>query len=133
LIYALDTNVIVKILRGSGGRAIEKIKTLEPADIKIPSVVRAELLVGALKSARPKHHQEAVQRFLEPYEELPFSGESCPIYAKVRTTLEKKGQAIGGNDLLIAATALANEATLITGKVKEFKRVRGLKVVDWLG
>ena len=74
---------------------------------------------------------EKITRFLLPFEIVPFGEKGAAFYGKIKSALEKKGTPIGPNDLLIAATALANQATLVTANLDEFSRVEGLCLEDW--
>jgi len=94
-------------------------------------MVRAELLFGVSKSSRKMAALSAVQAFLEPYELLPFAGDAAEHYADIRGRLEKKGKVISPADLIIAATARAAGAVLVTHNTKEFSRVPGLQIEDW--
>ena len=80
------------------------------------------------KSANPRAAREAVEEFLLPFQVVPFDWRCANEYGKIRAALERQGKAIGGNDMLIAATALANDAVLVTNNVREFKRVPGLSL-----
>ena len=105
--------------------------SLEPGQIFVPEIVRAELLFGALKSNNPKETTERVNSFLRPLNFLAFQDEVVSAYARIRHELEKIGMPIGPNDLLIAATALAHDLILVTHNVREFSRVSGLETEDW--
>ena len=131
MIFCLDTNVIVRALRGGGAAVAERLRTLQPEQIKVPEMVRAELLTGARKSARPVENEDLVKRFLTPFALLPFSGDAVEHYADIRVRLERAGTLIGPNDLVIAATARSVAATLITANLGEFRRVPGLQCMDW--
>ena len=99
-------------------------------EIKIPVVVKAELLLGAYKSTKPET-LERTKQFLELFEVIPFSDEMSYTYAKIRKELEVKGNKIGANDLFIAASALNKGAVLVTHNTREFIRIDGLKLDDW--
>ena len=129
--YFLDTNICIYALKNSFPSLVDKFKGLPPSQIKIPSIVKAELLYGALKSKGPVKTQTIIERFLFPFEVLSFDNDCCEYYAKTRSTLEISGTVIGPNDLIIAAIVLANQATLVTHNVNEFRRVTGLVVEDW--
>lgn len=94
-------------------------------------MVKAELLFGALKSARREHNLEAIERFLQPFSVAPFGDPEATSYAEIRAELEREGTPIGANDLVIAATARARGVTLVTNNIREFSRVRGLLSADW--
>ena len=99
--------------------------------IKIPAIVKAELLLGVEKSAKKEENRSKVTAFLLPFEIVPFDDSAAIHYSKIRATLEQVGAIIGPNDLLVAATSLARSATLVTNNTKEFSRVDGLHVEDW--
>lgn len=129
--YYLDTDICIFALRGKFPAIQEWIKSFSPDKIKIHSIVKAELLLGALKSPNSKRVQEIIERFLEPFEVIPFSNQCALVYSNIRYHLEKAGQIIGPNDLLIASSVLANQGTLVTHNIKEYSRIRNLKIQDW--
>jgi tRNA(fMet)-specific endonuclease VapC len=92
----------------------------------------AELYYGAEKSRSKSRNRERVKRFISPFEIIPFDDKVCGTYAKVRCALEKSGTPVGPMDLLIASISLAYNFVLVTNNVKEFKRVKGLKLENWL-
>jgi len=100
-------------------------------DVKVPSIVKAELLLGASKSAQPKRTRAVVDAFLFPFEVVPFCGLAAEHYAAVRASLEERGEPIGPNDLVVAATVLAHAGVLVTHNLAEFKRVKRMRTVDW--
>lgn len=101
------------------------------ASIAVPAIVRAELLYGARKSGRVEVELEKAVSFLEPYASIPFDDAAAETYASIRADLEAQGRVIGDHDMLIAATALSRQATLITRNVAEFQRVPGLRLLSW--
>ena len=129
--WFLDSNICIDCLRGKTPFIKHVFQTLEPAHIKIPSMVKAELLHGAVKSVNPKKNQELVELFLAPFEIVAFDDASAIEYGRIRSTLEAKGQVIGFNDLIIAATVIAHEGILVSANTREFCRVDGLKLEDW--
>ena len=112
-------------------RILTKLATYTPSEVKIPAIVRAGLIHGALKSDRPDENLKIVDRFLEPFEIIPFDEGASDHYAQIRSDLETKGSVIGPNDLIIAATVRAFRATLVTNNTKEFSRVENLELADW--
>lgn len=130
--YFLDTNICVYFLTGKHPEIMEKIKSISPKEIKIPSIVKAELLYGAEKSTKRKYNLERIEYFLDPFEIISFDEKSSNQYGKIRSSLEKKGNIIGPNDLVIASTVLAHDGTLVTNNIKEFKRVKTLKIENWI-
>lgn len=129
--FLLDTCICIDFLRGSMPAVLDMMRSCSPSDIAVSTVVEAELRLGALKSAHPAENSAKVELFLVPFERVPFDSSAAAVYARIRADLERKGTPIGPNDLLIAATALARGATLVTGNVREFERVEGLQVENW--
>lgn len=129
--YAFDTNIFVEFLRGRLPITRDMLMKGDASMFAVPSVVRAELLFGAERSAKPTANRMLVERLLAPFQPLDFDARCASAYARIQAELAAKGQLIGPNDLLIAATALVNEATLVTRNVREFQRVPGLRVECW--
>jgi tRNA(fMet)-specific endonuclease VapC len=129
--YLLDTNACIRLLNGTSPALVERMSSTDPAQIALCSVVRAELLYGARKSVRPADNLRLLESFFEPLASLSFDDACAERYGVIRAELESAGTPIGPNDLMIAATALANGATVVTNNVKEFSRVVGLRLEDW--
>lgn len=130
MMYFLDTNTCIDFLRNLSESVRSRFLSVSLNEIKIPVVVKAELLLGAYKSNRPETLEKTIQ-FLELFEVIPFSDDMSYTYAKIRKELETKGNKIGANDLFIAASALNKEAILVTHNTREFIRIDGLKLEDW--
>jgi len=129
--YYLDTDICIFALKGEFPSIKKWLQSSVPGHIKIPSIVQAELLLGALKSKDPKQTIHLIERFLEPYEIISFDSLAAIAYARIRCELEKNGKSIGPNDLIIAATVAANQGALVTHNIKEFSRIPGLITEDW--
>jgi len=129
--YCLDTNIIIYCLKGMHPAIVARLQTHRPDEILIPEIVRAELLFGAAKSQQKARTLAVIHAFLHPFECLPFAGDAVEHYADIRAYLETRGQSIGPNDLIIAATARASGASLVTHNTAEFERVAGLNIEDW--
>jgi len=129
--YFLDTNICIYFLNGTREKLREALMSKNPQDILIPSIVKAELLYGAQKSAKRIENLEKVTRFLFPLQTAGFNDEEAVVYAEIRAELEAMGKPIGPNDLIIAATVKVRGGTLVTHNVGEFCRVNGLSVEDW--
>ncbi len=129
--YLLDTNILSDLLRRPGGRAARRIEVVGEVTICTSIVVACELRFGAAKSGSPRI-SERVESLLQSLEVLPFDQESDRRYAEIRLHLDRIGQPIGPNDLLIAAHALALDLILVTHNVDEFARVPGLALENWL-
>ncbi|HSI37222.1 MAG: PIN domain-containing protein [Phycisphaerae bacterium] len=102
------------------------------AEVAVCSVVLAELIYGALRSARTAHNLAEVGAFAGRFVSLPFDDAAAQKAAEIRAHLAKPGTPIGPMDTLIAAIALANDLILVTHNTREFSRVPGLQLEDWL-
>ena len=131
MIYVLDTNVCIRYLNGRSPLVRERLQALEAGSIRLCSVVKAELVYGAAKSRVREHTLAKLDRFFAAFESLPFDDRAALNYGEIRADLESQGTPIGPNDLLIAAIALANQATLVTTNTREFARVKGLELENW--
>lgn len=128
--YALDTNTLIYFFKGMGHVA-EKLLATAPRDIAIPAVVLFELEVGIAKSRAPRKRREQLDSLVNLIHVLPFGKDEASAAARIRAQLEKRGLPIGPLDNLIAGTALANRATLVTRNIKEFARIKGLEIQNW--
>ena len=132
MIYMLDTNICSHIIRNKPKRVKEKLTEVEKEHIvALSAIVASELLYGAYKKGSKKL-VEVVMEFIEYFTVYEFDLNAASEYGKIRTELEKQGQIIGAYDLQIAAHAKALGAVLVTNNENEFKRVKGLKVENWL-
>ncbi|MBQ6491771.1 MAG: type II toxin-antitoxin system VapC family toxin [Atopobiaceae bacterium] len=129
--YLLDTNVVVDFLRGRLPHTYQAFMVSDPRMFGIPSIVEAELRYGIARSKDGTRERMVVDRFIAPLEVVPFDSRCAKFYGQIRQHLASRGMTIGPNDLLIAATALANGAVLVTRNVGEFMRVPGLSVEVW--
>lgn len=128
--YALDTNSLSYFLKGRG-RVGERLLAQPPSKVGLPSVVLYELAHGAARSQAPPDLKARLEALLRSLPILPFGEAEARAAARIRADLETAGKPIGPHDVLIAATALAHGATLVTRNVREFRRVKGLRVEDW--
>jgi tRNA(fMet)-specific endonuclease VapC len=129
--YYLDSNTCIYFLKGKHSELKQRILSENPNNIKIPSIIKAELLNGAEKSQRREENLEIITNFLFPFEIIGFNDAESIEYSKIRSDLEKRGEAIGPNDIIIAATVKANNGILVTNNTKEFERVKNLRLEDW--
>ena len=127
----LDTNIISDLIRNPGGKAGKRVADVGEDSICTSIVVAAELRYGCARKGSQRL-LKAVEDLLGEIEVLPFDVPADVKYGGIRSTLENAGKPIGANDLLIAAHAAAVGATIVTANVDEFKRIRGLKVENWL-
>jgi tRNA(fMet)-specific endonuclease VapC len=128
--YLLDTNICIGWLKGDA-RIRKKWLSLAPDQLLLSSVVKAELLFGARKSAQVEANLAALATLFHALPSVVFDDDAAHWYGLLRADLERGGKPLGPNDLLIAATALANDLTLITRNLHEFIRVPGLRVEAW--
>jgi tRNA(fMet)-specific endonuclease VapC len=128
----LDTNVCVDLLRRRSVHLFDRIRQHGPDEIAISSITLAELLYGAEKSARPEHHVRALAEICAPLDILPFGYTAAERYGQVRVELERRGTPVGPLDTLIASHALSLGLILVTNNEREFRRIPGLKVENWL-
>jgi tRNA(fMet)-specific endonuclease VapC len=129
--YLLDTNIVSALVRDPHGRVTDRVRAVGEADVCTSIIVAAELRYGATKkgSLRLTEQLEAVLGALQV---LPLEPPSDETYGDIRAQLELEGKPIGGNDLLIAAHALVLGCTVVTDNDREFRRVQGLEVENWL-
>lgn len=132
MLYMLDTNMCSYIIRDNPKGIFQKLKVVEKKHtIALSSIVVSELLYGASKKGSTKLIK-VVNMFVEQFTIYDYSKASAKVYANIRTTLEKKGQVIGVHDMLIAAHTLSLDATIVTNNTKEFERVDGLLIENWV-
>lgn len=129
--FLLDTNIVSDLVRHPHGKIFDRISEAGEEDVCTSIIVAAELRYGATKtnSSRLASQLEAV---LGAIEVLALEAPVDAIYGAIRATLERTGQPIGANDLLIAAHALALDLTVVTDNVREFLRIDHLRVENWL-
>lgn len=129
-VYALDTNTVLDYFRGRGNVA-GRLLAVPPAEIALPAVAAFEVWVGVLGSQNAKRRRAQYEQFLAVVHVLPFDLAVSRRAAEIRHGLGRRGETIGPLDTLIAATALAHNATLVTRNEREFGRVQGLTTVNW--
>ena len=131
MLYMLDTCICVDYLRAKNENLLKKVRSFNPRQIKIPSIVLAELLHGAYHSKRVEKNLRDTIDLIADFEVIPFDKLEADTYGQILDSLERKGHVIGNNDIMIAATALIRNATLVTNNTREFSRIDGLKLYDW--
>lgn len=129
--YLLDTNACIELLNERDTPISLKLASVSSNDMRLCSVVKAELYHGAYKSNRCEANLDLLARFVKRFESLPFDDAAAEHYGRLRALLQQRGNVIGPNDLLIASIALANNVTLVTHNTNEFGRVPGLQMEDW--
>lgn len=131
MIYFLDTNIISYYMKGMYPSLQYHFRNIPSQSIVIPEIVMAEIEYGSRKSANYDNTIRKYKAFTDVFKKVPFADSSSKFYGIIRSELEKKGQIIGPNDLMIAATVLANKGILVTHNVREFSRIDNLSVEDW--
>jgi tRNA(fMet)-specific endonuclease VapC len=128
--YLLDTNAVIHLLKATDAAFLEKLRRRRPEDVCLSAIVTHELYFGAYKSARVEANLSRLRALR--FEIVPFDFEDSIVAGEIRAKLQADGAPIGPYDLLIAAQALGRGLTLVTANVKEFRRVAGLDVEDWI-
>lgn len=129
--YMLDTNICIYAIK-KVPQVLYNIQNIEPEDVCISSVTYAELVHGVEKSTYVERNRLALSLLLSNIEIKSFDVDAADCYGKIRSDLEKKGTPIGPLDMMIAGHAKSLGCTLITNNEKEFKRVKGLKISNWM-
>jgi tRNA(fMet)-specific endonuclease VapC len=129
--YLLDTNACIQILNDTSPPLVQRLAAHAPSEIRLCSIVKAELLYGARHSQRVAENLKLLAHFFAPFASLPFNDLCAEHYGQIRAELAQSGMLIGPNDLLIAAIARAYDMTLVTHNVEEFDQVNGLRLEDW--
>ena len=130
--FMLDTNICIYMIKGKPPQILSRLKGFNLGDLSVSSITLSELEYGVAKSSKPQQNRDALDAFPAPLEILPFNGEAAHRYGQIRAYLEKEGKLIGAMDMLIAAHALSASITLVTNNTKEFGRIPGLRLENWL-
>ncbi len=128
----LDTNICIYLIKNQPPSILERFHTFPVGDIGISIVTLAELDYGVAKSRHHARNRTALEQFVAPLEVADFDREAARVYGRIRASLEEKGTLVGGMDLLIAAHAISLGARLVTNNLREFRRVPGLRVENWV-
>jgi len=129
--FFLDANTCIYCLNERSESIRQRILSTSPLEIKIPAVVKAELLLGAYKSKTPQRSLEKLEGLLEPFDIVPFDEAAAYEYAAIRKQTEEKGTLVGPNDLMIAAIVKFYDGILVTNNTREFSRIDGLRLENW--
>jgi tRNA(fMet)-specific endonuclease VapC len=127
----LDTNICIYIINERPPEVLSRFHLYRLGEIGISSIVAAELAYGVAKS-RSQRNRQALEMFLAPLEIMPFDEKAVWTYGDVRAELERSGQSIGSLDTMIAGHALSLSATLVSNNLREFSRVQGLLLENWV-
>ena len=130
--YLLDTNICIYIIKKKPEQVINTLSKMDPSTIAISAVTWSELIYGVEKSQTPEKNHQALSHFITPFEILPWTEKEAYHCGEIRAKLSQLGTPIGPFDCQIAGHALALNLTLVTNNEKEFRRVDGLKIINWV-
>jgi tRNA(fMet)-specific endonuclease VapC len=129
--YLLDTDICSYLYRREPPALVARFDKLLPGDAAISVITYGELMYGAMRSAQRERGLLGINRLLTLIPVLPMPENAGETYGAIRAALEDRGEPIGGNDVWIAAHAMASNLILVTNNEREFKRVPGLKFENW--
>jgi len=130
--YLLDTNICIYIINKRPPEVFERFRQIELMQLYIPTIVISELYFGLEKNQSHKRNGTFLENFIAPLSVIGFSIEAAQHAATIRYQLRKQGTPIGAYDIQIAAIALAEDMVLLTNNTKEFERIEGLKLENWV-
>jgi tRNA(fMet)-specific endonuclease VapC len=128
----LDTNTCIYLIKKQPPAVLERFTNYSVGDIGISIITWAELAYGASKSRHPIRNRTALEEFIAPLEVAEFDRAAAAVYGPLRAGLEEKGTIVGAMDLLIAAHSISLGARIITNNLREFRRIPGLRVENWV-
>lgn len=129
--YLLDTNICIYIINEQPAQALQRLIQAGRESLAISTITVAELAFGVAKSTRADSRVK-LENFLSKFPILDWGQDAAWVYGNVRKTLEAKGQRIGERDLLLACQALSLGITMVTNNTREFERIEGLKLENWV-
>ena len=130
--YMLDTNICIEIIRKKPMKIFERLKKIDPSDICVSPVTYSELVYGVEKSQEVERNRLALSLLFSHIYIADYDVSAANDYGMIRAELEKKGTPIGPLDSMIAAHARSLGCVIVTNNEKEFSRVSGLKVENWV-
>ncbi|RLD54473.1 MAG: type II toxin-antitoxin system VapC family toxin [Bacteroidetes bacterium] len=128
--YLLDTNICIHYFKGQFGIK-ERIEKIGFENFAISEITLAELIYGAEKSQQTKRNMNVVDSFAKKIEILPILS-SLKVYGKEKARLKSIGKIIGDLDLFIGSTAIVNDMTMVTRNTREFERINGIEIENWI-
>ena len=131
--YMLDTNICIFIIKNKPESVLAQLKNKRSEGLSVSTITLGELEHGVAASAYPERNALALLKFMVIADCLPFSQQAAAEYGRIKADLQKKGTPIGTMDMLIAAHAKSLGLTLVTNNTREFGRVEGLSIEDWVG
>ena len=131
--HLLDTNICIELIRGrSSETLLAKLRRRKIGSVGLSAITLAELQFGVARSSDPDRNRIALAEFVAPLSIVPFDDSAASAYGRLRADIQRTGRPIGPMDMLIAAHALSLNAALVTNNTREFRRVPGLRVENWL-
>ena len=130
--YLLDTNICIYLIKKHPSQLLERFRQHSPRDVAISTITLFELQYGAEKSQYRQRSEDALAKFLLPLNLIDLDRSSAVEAATIRAQLEKEGMPIGAYDLLIAGLARSLDMTLVTNNTREFERIAGLHLENWV-
>jgi len=130
--FLLDTNICIYIIKKKPMEVLKILKKKSKKDIFISSITVAELEYGVAKSRYPEKNRVALIEFLSIFNTLNFDDKDAVEFGAIKSKLEKSGKIIGPMDLLLSAQAKAKKLTLVTNNIREFERIEGLRIENWV-
>ena len=131
--YLLDTNICIYIIKKKPVEVLRILKKKSQKEIFVSSITVAELEHGVVKSLYPEKNKVALLEFLSLFNILNFDDGDAVEFGIIKFKLEKSGKIIGPMDLLISAQAKSKKLTLVTNNIREFERIEGLSIENWVG
>ena len=128
----LDTNICIYIIKQRPSTVLKHFLEYQISDIGISSITLSELRYGVARSKHKEKNTKALDQFIIPLDIASFDEKAALVYGGIRARLEKAGILIGAMDMLIAAHAVSLGVTLVTNNTREFSRIPGLRIVDWV-
>jgi len=132
--YLFDTNICIYLINNKYEYLIDRVENIGIEKIAISTLSIAELEYGIAKSKSlyKEENRIALMEFLLPFKLLPFEQNDAYEYGIIRSELQARGNIIGNIDMLIGAQAISNDLILVTNNVKEFKRIEGIRLENWI-
>jgi tRNA(fMet)-specific endonuclease VapC len=130
--FLLDTNICIYAINGRHPRLTKKLLSVHPSEILVSSITVGEMEYGAAKSHWGERTRQIMHAFLANYDTLPFTEQDAALFGAFRAQLEAAGITIGVLDVMIATQGVANDLTVVTHNTREFIRIPGIKLEDWV-
>jgi tRNA(fMet)-specific endonuclease VapC len=130
--YLLDTNICIYLIKKHPPEVLARFQQIQIKQLHIPTITLFELYYGIEKNNSQQRNLSALESFIAPLTVVDFTLDAAKKAAKIRNYLQKQGTPIGAYDIQIAAIALSLNMTLLTNNIREFERVKGLKLENWV-